>query len=275
MPQGFSLGPLYIHFYGILVMAGAVGGAWIAGREARRRGLLPDIIWDCLPWALIGGIIGARLWHVFTPPQSMVDMGITTEYYLQHPLDLIAVWKGGLGIPGAVIGGVVSVWMFAQRRKMSLLLIIDMIAPGLAFAQAVGRWGNFVNQELYGSPTGLPWGIFIEPKFRIPGYESISNYHPLFLYESIWNLLNMALLLWMGRRFVRQLKSGDIFLVYLVFYSIGRFFLEFLRLDPSNIAGVNFNQSLMAVTALVSALIFYSRHRTASSKDILESDVEE
>ncbi|HVN54677.1 MAG TPA: prolipoprotein diacylglyceryl transferase [Anaerolineaceae bacterium] len=262
MPSGVQIGPIFIHFYGILIMLGALAAAWLTTVEARRRGINPDDVWDMLSWVLVGGIVGARIWHILTPPPSMVAQGLTTGWYLTHPLDAIAIWKGGLGIPGAVIGGALVVFIYARRRKGSFWTWTDMIAPGLALAQAIGRWGNFFNQELYGAPTNLPWAIYIDPQHRLAQYQNQAYYHPTFLYESLWNLANMAFLLWLGRsRFASKLKPGDIFLAYLIFYPIGRFCLEFLRLDSSQVAGLNANQTLMAVVALLSALALLIRHR--------------
>jgi phosphatidylglycerol:prolipoprotein diacylglycerol transferase len=261
MPMGFQLGPFYIRFYGIILMLGALAAAWLAEREARRRGHDGELVWDALIWVLIGGIIGARIWHIFTPPPSMVELGKTTEFYLTHPLDAIAIWKGGLGIPGAVIGGLIALYWFSRRRKLYFPEWVDIAAPALALGQAIGRWGNFVNQELYGAPTDLPWAIYIDPQYRLPGFQDQATYHPTFLYESLWNFGNMALLLWLGRRYKDRLKPGDLFLVYLVVYPVGRFFLEFLRLDSAQIAGINANQTLMLVVALLSAGAFLWRHR--------------
>jgi phosphatidylglycerol:prolipoprotein diacylglycerol transferase len=254
---GIQLGPIYIHYYGIILMLGAIAGGWLASREAKRRGYDPDLVWDGLIWVLIGGIIGARLWHILTPPKSMVEQGITTVWYLSHPLDM---WNGGLGIPGAVIGGIIALFFFARRNKINFLVWTDIAAPGLALGQAIGRWGNFVNQELYGAPTNLPWAVHIAPQNRLPGYENIATYQPLFLYESIWDLFNMGVLLWLGRRYQDRLKDGDIFLVYLIIYPVGRFLLEFLRLDASFVAGINANQTLMAVVAIGSTLTLIYRH---------------
>mgnify|MGYP002412755321 FL=1 len=131
----------------------------------------------------------------------------------------------------------------------------------MALAQAIGRWGNFVNQELYGAPTNLPWAIYIDPAHRLPGFENQAYYHPTFLYESLWNLANMGLLLWLGRKYSDRLRPGDIFLTYLIVYPIGRFFLEFLRLDSSQVAGINANQTLMAVIAVLASIALYLRHR--------------
>jgi len=268
MPTGFFIGPIYIRFYGIILMLGAVAAAFLAEHEARRRKFNPEFVWDGLIWVLIGGIIGARLWHVFTPPPSMIAAGFTTQYYLTHPLDLINTRLGGLGIPGAVIGGALALYLFCRRKKMSFLTWADIAAPGVALAQAIGRWGNFFNQELYGKPSTLPWAVKIDPINRLPGYESYSTFQPLFLYESIWNLLNMGLLLWLGRKYGDRLKEGDLFLTYLVGYPIGRFFLEFLRLDAPRIGTINTNQAFMAIVAVVSGFLLYWRHRKSKAQDV-------
>jgi phosphatidylglycerol:prolipoprotein diacylglycerol transferase len=259
--MGFNIGPFSIRYYGIIVMLGVLAAAFLASRLARRRGEDPGVVWDGLIWLLIGGVLGARLWHILTPPQSMVDQGITTYYYLTHPLEAINLRAGGLGLPGAVFGGVLALFLFGRRRKLSMGVWLDIIAPALALGQAIGRWGNFVNQELYGSPSNLPWAIRIDPEFRLPGFELVERYHPLFLYESIWNLANVAFLIWFGEKFKDRLKAGDVFLVYLITYPIGRFVLEFLRLDASQIAGINANQTLMVVIALASASLLIWRHR--------------
>jgi len=259
MQQFFSIGPLKIHYYGIIIMVGAVMAAWLASREAKRKGLDPEIAWDLFPIVIIFGVIGARLWHVFTPSASLVAAGYGTSYYLSHPVAILQMWNGGLGIPGAVIGGVIGLYVYMRKHKQSFPIWLDNLAPGLALAQAIGRWGNFVNQELYGLPTDLPWKIFIEPAYRLPGFEQISYYHPTFLYESIWNLLNMAILLWVGRKFAAKLHAGDVFLMYLVIYPVGRFLLEFIRLEYSPVAGMNINQNLMAVTAIASTIALIIR----------------
>jgi len=258
---GIHLWFLYIRWYGIILMAGAVAAAFLAEHEARRKGLKSEFVWDALIWVLIGGIIGARLWHVFTPPPSMVALGYTTMYYLTHPLALINTRAGGLGIPGAVIGGGLALFFYARRRKTSFLLWADIAVPGVALAQAIGRWGNFFNQELYGKPSSLPWAIYINPENRVPGYIQYSTFQPLFLYEAIWNLMIMGLLLWMDRRLAGKLKDGDIFLTYLVLYPIGRFFLEFLRLDSPLFGTINVNQIFMLIVALVSGFFLFWRHR--------------
>jgi phosphatidylglycerol:prolipoprotein diacylglycerol transferase len=258
MPEGFFIGQFEIKFYGIILMLGAVAGAFLASREAKRRGYEPEIVWDLMIYLLIGGIIGARLWHIFTPPPSS---GVTTEWYLTHPLDALNIRKGGMGIPGAVIAGVIVMYFYARRHGLGFTDWLDIGAPGLALGQGIGRWGNFFNQELYGAPTTLPWKIFIDPEHRLVEYSDVEYYHPLFLYESIWNIGNMFLLLWISRRYTNWLKSGDLFIIYLIVYPVGRFLLDFLRLDASIVAGLNINQTVMAVVAVGAALALVLRHR--------------
>jgi len=278
MVEGFQLGPIYIHFYGILIMLGVLAAVWLSTREAARLDQDPEVVWDVVAWVLIAGIIGARIWHILTPPESMVKQGITTMYYLTHPLDMLEIWRGGLGIPGAVMGGVLALFIYMRSHKLSVGTWLDIVAPGLALAQAIGRWGNFVNQELYGAPTNLPWAIYIDPAHRLSGFEQYSYYHPLFLYESLFNLANMGLLLWLGRRFRAVLKPGDLFLSYLVSYPLARFFLEFLRLDPSQVGGIDANQTLMAVIVVFASAALIWRHwpRTPAqpviAKDIPEEN---
>ena len=274
MPGGFFIGPLEVRFYGIIIVSGAVLGAWLATREAKRRGHNPDIVWDLLIYLMIGGILGARLWHIFTPsPNILVRDLLTGEmvnpYFaggVVHILDILAIWKGGLGIPGAVIGGAIVLYFYARARQIDFAEWADIIAPSLALGQGVGRWGNYFNQELYGAPTNLPWKIFIDPAHRLPAYFDVDYYHPLFLYESLWNFGNMFLLIWISRRYAGRLKMGDIFLVYLIVYPIGRFLLDFLRLDASMIGGININQTIMGIVALCSAGFLYFRHRKVDSQ---------
>lgn len=281
MPNGFDI-PIpflnqsfHIYFYGIMIMLGVVAGSLLASAESKRRGLDPEIIWDMLLWLVIAGIVGARIWHILTPPPSMIAQGITTQYYLTHPLAMIDIRNGGLGIPGAVIGGVLALWIYTRRKKLNLATWLDVMAPGLALAQAIGRWGNFFNQELYGAPTNLPWKLYIDPAHRLPGFQDIPYYHPLFLYEMLWNLANMAILLWVSRRFADKLKIGDIFLGYLVIYPLGRFLLDFLRLDASRLAGINANQTLSSIVAAAAVGLLVWRHRSPragkSAKEILPS----
>jgi len=259
--MSFNLGPFTIHWYGVILMAGAVSAAFMTAAQARRWREDADKVWDGLTWVLIGGVIGARIWHILTPPPSNVAQGLTTQYYLTHPLDAIAIWEGGLGIVGAVFGGGLALYFFTRRQKLSFMRWADIAAPGVALGQAIGRWGNYINQEIYGAPTNLPWAVEIDPIYRVTGFEEFATFHPLFLYESLWNLANMFLLLWLGRRFADRLRDGDIFLIYLLVYPVGRFWMEFLRLDASVVAGVNANQWLMVVVAALAGLLLWRRHQ--------------
>jgi phosphatidylglycerol:prolipoprotein diacylglycerol transferase len=267
MPTGFNLGPITINFYGLLIIVGILFAFFVINKEAKRRGQDINFLVDALPWIFIGGVIGARVWHIFTPPQSMIERGITTRYYLTHMNEAVAIWKGGVGIFGAVIGGILSLGIFAKVKKEPLRQWLDIIAPGLALAQSIGRWGNFVNQEVYGLPSNLPWAITIDPQYRLPGYLEQATYHPLFLYESIWSIINMVFLLWMARRFMEWLRPGSLFLMYLIFYGAGRVGLEFLRLDVSAFRGININQTFSGVIALGAAfLLFYYQRNNPSSR---------
>lgn len=268
MSNGFMIFGLKVHYYGVIIMIGAVLAAFLAAREAKRKNMDSEAIWDMLPWLLIAGIVGARLWHIFTPPASSLING-QNPYFL-HPIDALKIWNGGLGIPGAVMGGALALYLYCRSKKLSFASWIDVIAPGLALGQAIGRWGNFVNQEVYGLPSTLPWAINIDPAHRLPGFQNIATYHPTFLYESIWNLLNMGLLLYLSHRHADKLKNGDIFLIYMLVYSVGRFALEFIRIDYSPIAGMNINQVLMAIIFVVSLAALLVRHLVKKPMKVLQ-----
>lgn len=266
MPQGFNIGPLTIRFYAILIIIGAIVGSWLAARQAKKHGEDSELVLDLLPWLLIGGIIGARLWHVFTPSASNIAQGVTTENYLRNPIEILKMWKGGLGIPGGVIGGALALIIYTKSKKLSFWQWADFIAPGLLVGQAIGRWGNFVNQEVYGRPTSLPWAITIDPQYRISGFEQVAKYHPLFLYESLLNLAGAGVLLWIDRKFKDKLFKGDIFFGYMIWYSTVRFLLEFLRLDPSPVNGININQTSMLVVGVIAVAILVLRHTVWSGR---------
>ena len=231
---GFTIGPLHVAWYGVIIVSAALVGAWVATIEAKRRKLDPEEVLNGLIVVLILGIIGARLYHVFSSPAGG---SVGWSYYRQNPIAIFKIWEGGLAVYGAIVGGVVGVVLYCWLRKFKPLEWLDVGAPGLAIAQVIGRWGNFVNQELYGPPTDLPWGITIPPENRIVPYNDLTRYplttrfHPVFLYESLWSLLGFALLMGVGRRFKDRLRKGDIFLLYLVWYPLGRFFVEYLRPD--------------------------------------------
>jgi len=256
--EGIIIGPFFLHYYGLIIMLGVLAGVRMAMSRGKARGYSPDLYWDMVPWMLIPGILGARLWHVLMPS---VSSGITFGWYLQHPGEILAVWKGGLGIPGGVLGGVLGIWLFCKRRGIPFADFMDTVAVGIPLGQAIGRWGNFVNQELYGKPSTLPWAITIDPAYREPGYADVATYHPLFLYESLYNLLVVFLLWKLDTSEKVRLRPGSLFLIYLIAYPVGRFFLEFLRLDTAQVGGININQTVMAVVAVCAVTALYLRER--------------
>jgi len=274
MPQGIQIGPIMIRYYALIILAGAMVAAWLATQEAKRHGKDPEMVWDMLPWLLIGGIIGARLWHVLTPSSSNAAMGLTTQYYFQHPLEILKIWKGGLGIFGGIIGGAIALAIYCRAQKQNFFEWTDIIAPGLLIAQAIGRWGNFVNQEVYGPPSDLPWAIYIDPAHRLPGFETVERYHPLFLYESLLTLLGGLLLLYIARKYKDKLFIGDLFLMYLVYYPLIRFGLEFIRLDPSAVGTININQTVMLIVGILALLILVLRHTVWLPKAVREVQME-
>lgn len=244
-----------IHWYGLLIVSGVLLGAGYAAFRARQDGDNPDHVWNALTLAIVLGMVGARLYHVFSDPRGGM---IGWEYYREHPVEILYIWQGGLGIYGAIIGGVVGVALYAWRSGLHPLKWLDYGAPGLALGQAVGRWGNFVNQELYGPPTDLPWGVKIDPAHRIAPYYDLQRYppdtrfHPTFLYESLWCLLLFVVLALAAQKLKDRLKEGDILLGYLIGYPLGRFFLEYLRPDAWMLGPIAAAQ-LFAVICMVGA----------------------
>ncbi len=270
---GICIGPLPVNFYGIIIVLGAIVGGYIAASEARRRGENPDVAWDGLIWVVIAGIIGARLYHVISTPEGCVAAipRCGWPWYQNHPEDiLLGIREGGLGIFGAVAGGGLAAILYARRRRLSALRWLDFAAPGLIVGQAIGRWGNFVNQELYGPPTDLPWGIPIDAAHRTYEYVDLARYpvettrfHPLFLYESLLNLLGFVALIAVSRRWGHRLKDGDLILLYFVWYPIVRIFVESYRFDAWTSIGDIPTASLISIVAAVAALvILIVRHRS-------------
>lgn len=260
MIDGVTLGPLLLRWNGLLVALGIAFGALAAAIEAHRRFRDAEIVYYLFVPVTVWAWIGARLWHVFTPPLSSVQLGLTTSHYLSHPLDILAFWIGGFGIPGAILGGTFALWRTARKDELPFWEIADMLSPGALLAQAIGRLGNYFNQELYGLPSHLPWAIFIKPENRLPGYEQVEFYHPLFAYESLLNLGGVVLLFWLSRsHLTEKFKAGDVYLVYLAYYSLIRFLLETLRLDVALVNGVNANQLFFAILFIIATGILGHR----------------
>lgn len=257
-PIAFQIGPIPVHWYGILIVVGILSAAYLSAYLAKLRGEDPELVWDALVWIVLLGVVGARLYHVVTVPPSM---GVDRWYYFRHPAEILATWKGGLGIYGAVAGGALGLIIVVRRAKRNVWRWLDIVVPGVALAQAIGRWGNFVNQELYGLPTNLPWGIYIDPQYRMPGYTMYSRFHPLFLYESIWNLLTCAGLVYLTWRHRDKLIPGVVAGIYFIAYPTARFFLEFIRIDAPAVGSITIAQivSLCVIAAAIGMIVWRVR----------------
>lgn len=269
-PIAFEIGPITVYWYGLLIATGALVGAWLASLEAQRRGWDPDHIWNALVVTLILGLIGARLYHVVSSPAGGAQ---GWDYYRENPLDIIRFWQdgrltgiSGLGIYGAIVGGLFGIWLYARVAGLRFLNWADLGVIGLSMGQAIGRWGNFFNQELYGEPTNLPWGITIDLAHRLPQFMGLppdTRFHPTFLYESLWTLMVAGVLLYLARRFEDRLLPGDLLLSYLILYPLGRFLTEFQRPDAWTIAGIPTAQIIAVVSIVASAALLIYRHRDA------------
>jgi phosphatidylglycerol---prolipoprotein diacylglyceryl transferase len=264
-----------VRYYGIIIVLAMLVAATVAARLAKREGRDPDHIWGALTWAIIPAIVGARLWFVLFPPNSLVEQGFDTAWFFQNFFNLengaIAIWSGGLSIFGAVLGGFLGAYIYMRRNKLPLGPWLDIAAVGLPLGQAIGRWANFVNQELYGLPTNLPWGIQIDSAHRVAPYRSLVDYpldqgfHPLFLYESLWSLLFFIILLNIFQRYRRRLFPGDVFLIYLVQYAFIRFLLETIRVEVTLIGGVNVSQVVVALIFIGALGFLLYRHRPGAA----------
>ncbi len=261
-------GTFPIYWYGILIVSGALVGAWVATREAKRRGVDPDHVWNALLGALILGVIGARLYHVFSTPTG-TNVGFA--YYVQNPLEVLNFRQGGLGIYGAVAGGLLAIYWYARYAKLNFWTLVDIAIPGLFLGQAIGRWGNFFNQELYGYPTTLPWGIPIDAAHRLPIFADLTQYPvdttrftPTFLYESLWDLGCALLVLYVARRWSKA-KPGDMLLLWGMLYGFGRFLVEFQRPDAWMISGIATAQ-LIGLALIVTCGVALMYRHTGPSK---------
>jgi len=259
----FQIGPVAIHWYGLLIVTGILLGAQVATYLAKQAGQDPEAIWDMLFITVILAVIGARIYHVFSQPASGL-YGWT--YYRENPLEALYIWKGGLGIYGAILGGALGVVIFCLVRRLRPLQWLDFAAPGMAIGQSIGRWGNYLNQELYGPPTTLPWGLHIPYFNRIAPYTDLARYpesilfHPTFLYESLAALFLCLLLIWIADKYQAKRKEGDLLISYLIGYSIIRFFTEFLRPDAWMIGSIAAAQVVALVFLACGVLFLAARH---------------
>jgi len=245
-----------LRWYGVLVMTGVSVSAWFAVREVNWRGENGESIWDALVWILPVGILGARLWYVL----NAIIGGNT--YYLQNPVKIFYVWEGGLHFYGGLLFGALAMVFYLRRYKMDIWLFLDAIAPLTLLGQALARPANFINQELYGPPTTLPWGIPIDANHRIAAYVDLAKYplttrfHPVFAYEMIWNFLAVALILYIAHRFATQVKPGAVFFGWLVLAGVGRFWIEFFRPDQPKVGDTWITTTQVAtIVMMVSGLL--------------------
>ena len=246
----WNLGPVPIRAYALLIVAGIVVAVWWGNKRYMARGGQPGAITDIAIWAVPFGIVGDRLYHVITDHQLYFGEG-------RNPVDALRIWDGGLGIWGAVALGGVGAWIGARRAGILLPPVADAIAPGILVAQAIGRWGNYFNQELFGAPTTVPWALEIDPAHRPAGYEQFSTFHPTFLYESLWMIAAVFVLLWADRRF--NMGHGRVFALYVLLYCTGRLWIELLRVDTANtVLGVRINvwtAALVGIGAMVYLIV--------------------
>ena len=219
------LGPIPLRAYGIIIAAGMIIGVWWTARRYRDRGGNPDTLYDAALWAIPLGVVGARIYHVITSPDAYFGPG-------GDPMLAFQIWRGGLGIWGGVAFGALGVYIAVKRAGVRLGPIADSLAPALLIAQAIGRWGNWFNQELFGAPTTLPWGLQIDAAHMPAGYPAGTLFHPTFLYECLWNLACAALIVWLDRR--HRFAGGQVFGLYLMAYTAGRCWIEMLRIDDAH-----------------------------------------
>jgi phosphatidylglycerol:prolipoprotein diacylglycerol transferase len=260
-PVAFSLGTLEVRWYGILIALGIVLAFIVVQREMVKRGMHPDFLTDLLIWAVPLSIISARIYYVI----------FTWDYYKDHPGQIIQIWEGGIAIHGALIGAFLTTYFYTKRKGVSFLKIVDIAAAGLLIGQIIGRWGNFLNQEAHGGPVSEK---FLETTI-IPNWimnqmtiEGVT-YHPTFLYESMWNIVGLIILLLLRRV---NLKRGEMFLFYLVWYSTGRFFIEGMRTDSLYVIGELRTAQVVSIAAIIIGLVFFIYRRYVQKVDVKYKD---
>ena len=255
--NGIEIGPFDLRFYGLMIGLGVVAAIIVTTRRYGRMGGDTAIAEKLLVWAVVAGVLGARVAYVAPRFSQFSDRGFW---------HLFAIWEGGLALYGGLTAGViVGVWLI-RRNKGDVPAMLDAAAIGIPLAQGIGRWGNYFNQELFGTPSDLPWAVEIAERFRPAEYLDSATFHPVFLYESLWNLaFVIPLVLWVEKRF--DLRRGNLFLVYLITYGLARFALEFIRTDSATIvAGMRANQLFAAVVVVVAGTILFVRQKTTLAR---------
>lgn len=280
-PVIFEFGPFALQWYGVFIVGGSTVAAWFAARYAARSGENPDHVWNLLAWTLIAGIIGARLYHVFSSPADAAGW----SYYRENPIEIINFWNGGfrgLGIYGGLVGGLIAITVYCYVNKLNVLNYLDYIGPNVLLGQTIARMGNFANQELYGPATDLPWAFHINPTYpcqrppNIPaeiGYcgagnlsaESVAWYanngfHPTFFYEALWNLVLFGVLFLVIRYYGHKLRKGDGALLYFIAYPVGRFWVEMFRPDAWTMGALATAQWIAIFSVVISVTLLLWRH---------------
>jgi phosphatidylglycerol:prolipoprotein diacylglycerol transferase len=258
-----------LRWYGVIVMIGIIVGSLIVERELKRRGENGDRIWDALVWVLPVGIVGARLWYVLN-----ATLG-GNRYYMENPSQILNIPQGGLHIFGGLLFGAAALLLYLNRNKLDVWLFLDSAGPAVLIGQGIGRIANFINQELYGPPTTLPWGIPIQPQHRLAQYQDLNlfpfettRFHPTFAYEMLWNFAAAGFLLWLSRRYEKELKPGALFAGWLVLAGIGRVWIEFFRPDQPKIdsLGISYSAAVAALMAIVGAVMLMARYKAINLK---------
>jgi prolipoprotein diacylglyceryl transferase len=262
--SSFSVGPLTVHFYALCIITGIAAAIWIGRKRYANLGGNPDDVSEVAIWAVPFGIIGGRIYHVITSPAQYFGAN-------GNPVDALKIWEGGLGIWGAISLGAVGAYLYFRTHKTTLNFrqLLDSLAPGVVVAQAIGRVGNYFNQEVFGKPTELPWGLEIDPVNRPDGFESYATFHPTFLYELLWCLV-VAVLLIKLPGFLKQItsKQGDIFALYILGYTLGRVWIESLRIDEANlILGLRLNIWVSLIVLLTASAYLIASKRRGNTKE--------
>ncbi|MEP7136302.1 MAG: prolipoprotein diacylglyceryl transferase [Chloroflexota bacterium] len=259
-PVIFTIGGFSLRWYGVIVMLGVIVGSLMVERVLKNNGENSDTIWDALIWVLPIGILGARLWFVVN-----ATLGGDTRY-ANDPSEILKVWHGGLHIFGGLLLGGATLLFYLNKNKLDTWLFLDAAGPAMLVGQAIGRIANFINQELYGPPTTLPWGILISAEHRLPQFANLpdtTRFHPTFAYEMLWNFLTAGILLWLSKRYEKQLKPGTIFAGWLLSAGIGRAWIEIFRPDQPKIAGLGVSYSMIAsaLMAICGAVLLMARYK--------------
>lgn len=269
----FSIGPATIHIYALCILMGIVLAVWITTTRWKKLGGNFDQVLDITLVSVPAGIIGARLYHIITTPERF--FGPDGDW-----AEMFRIWNGGLGIWGGVLFGALAAWAWCRHRHYPMALLADAIAPGLLVAQAVGRLGNWFNQELYGAPTTLPWGLKLNMEGTAIGHSeqcydgatcpSGTLFHPTFLYEMIWNLIGAAIIVYIGSKAMKKLKAGSLFAVYIMWYTLGRTWIESLRIDYAHeFLGVRINVWVSMAVFVLGAVSFIVVQQMGKDTDLL------